>query len=310
MPKRLTGARAAARHFLCATGYYQRRVRQQPYRGVAVLAYHGVPAAQGPQVPSPALHVTAQRLDEHCRLLRNLCRVLTFDEWHRAVAGDIPMPERAVLVTFDDGYASMLTEALPVLEKHGIPAVMFVCTDPIARGRRFWFDAMAIRSGPDELARAQARSGEEWRALTAAYDEPARRDDPMRPLTIRELRTLAASPLITIGAHTVTHPLLARAPIEVQRAEIAESRATLEGWIDRSVTAFAYPNGLDGDFTADTIQEVRAAGFDHAFSIGYGFAGGASSRFEQPRFLVLQTLNGATLGHQLAFTWPRLARPA
>jgi peptidoglycan/xylan/chitin deacetylase (PgdA/CDA1 family) len=123
---------------------------------------------------------------------------------------------------------------------------------------------------------------------------------------VSELQQLAAHPLITIGAHTASHPILARAPIAVQREEIVESRAELEGWLGKPVTAFAYPNGRPGaDYTDDTVALVAAAGFASAFTTGGAFAERGGAPFEHPRFLMLDSVDGPELAHRLATSWPR-----
>jgi len=77
-------------------------------------------------------------------------------------------------------------------------------------------------------------------------------------LTEEELKRLGTEESIEIGAHTVTHPLLATLPIEEQRAEIARSKACLERILGRAVTTFAYPHG---SFEADTMSLLRSSQF-------------------------------------------------
>jgi peptidoglycan/xylan/chitin deacetylase (PgdA/CDA1 family) len=303
------GVTHTAKQALRAAGFYRHRLHANPYRGVAVLAYHGVRAND---LPASAmhfenLHVTAARLASHCACLRALgCALLSFDEWQRIARGDRPVPERAVLVTFDDGYRNVLTCGVPVLERYAIPAVVFVCTGPVERGVRFWFDAVASRSGEDEVERAKALDHRAWRELADRFEVAATAADPHAPLTIDELRRLAAHPLVTIGAHTASHPILARAPVAAQREEIAASRRTLERWIGSSVTAFAYPNGRPAvDFTSQTVSVVREAGFTHAFTTAAGFADPGVDPLEHPRFLMLDSVDASELAHRLAISWPR-----
>src|SRR5262249_34232005 len=168
-------ARAAAKTVLSATGIYRARLQYRSYRGAAVLAFHGIRPPSSPRgaIPFEQLHVTTTRFEEHCRVLRDLCRPLTFDEWECVAAGGRAVPAGGALVTFDDGYRTVLTEALPILERYRIPAVIFACTDPIARGRRFWFDTMAARKGEQAVERAKELAWSDWREVAAAHDEPA-----------------------------------------------------------------------------------------------------------------------------------------
>ncbi len=106
------------------------------------------------------------------------------------------------------------------------------------------------------------------------------------PLTRPELRALAASSLIDIGAHTATHPLLAALPPHEQRREIEEGKRRLEATLRAPVVAFAYPYGGHGSYTADTVRLVRAAGFQLACSTRAARVKRGSNRFALPRLAV------------------------
>jgi peptidoglycan/xylan/chitin deacetylase (PgdA/CDA1 family) len=75
-----------------------------------------------------------------------------------------------------------------------------------------------------------------------------------------------------IGGHTVTHPVLANAPAEVQRYEILESKRRIEAELGHSITAFSYPVGQRDSFTPRTQEFLREAGYQWAFSFFGGFA--------------------------------------
>ncbi|HEV8319438.1 MAG TPA: polysaccharide deacetylase family protein [Vicinamibacterales bacterium] len=296
------------KHALDSLGVYRPVLRMHPFAGVAVLVYHGIRADDWPAgtMRHELLHVRARRLDDHCRALRDLCTPISLAEWRAVAAGQAPAPERPALVTFDDGYRSVLRHALPLLDRHHIPAAVFVCTNPIERQERFWFDTVAELFGEESAEDAKRLEYGAWRALVEQAAMPAAIDDPHAPLTIAELQSLASHPLIDVGAHTVSHPILARAPMDVQRAEIAKSRATLETWLARPVHAFAYPNGRRGvDYSADSIQAVADAGFADAFGVNEAFADPCARRLDSPRFLMHDAITGAELAHRLAVSWPR-----
>jgi peptidoglycan/xylan/chitin deacetylase (PgdA/CDA1 family) len=88
-----------------------------------------------------------------------------------------------------------------------------------------------------------------------------------------------------IGAHTQTHPILARLDPSQARAEITQGKRELEGLLGEPVRVFAYPNGKPGrDYTAEHPVMVREAGFDAAVSTAWGAASSDSAPFELPRF--------------------------
>jgi len=107
-------------------------------------------------------------------------------------------------------------------------------------------------------------------SLAAWADRPCQPRPSHRPLTTDELRTLAASPQVDIGAHTITHPQLSVLSDGAQRAEISESRRELEETLGQAVTMFAYPYGGPGDYTQRTVAITRDSDFSCACSAAAG----------------------------------------
>lgn len=296
---------------LLGSGHYGRWLRRDTFPGVAVLNYHGVRADDWPvgTMTFEGLHVRAGELDAHCRLVRATCHPISLAQWCRARAGGPSLPPRPVLFTFDDGYRTVFTLARPILERYGIPAVVLVCSDPVDQRRLLWYDAMARARGEDEVERIKTLPFNEWEVLQAAWSRPADEADPMAPLTVAEVRALAETPGIEIGAHTAAHPILARGSVEQQCAQIARNKTRLEDWIGRPVTAFAYPNGRPGqDYTADTVALVKGSGFETAFTTRTGFATSREEPLEYSRFLMLAGVSAAELAHRLCYSWRGLER--
>ena len=107
-----------------------------------------------------------------------------------------------------------------------------------------------------------------------------------RPLSHQEIAALAEGDLIEIGAHTITHSLLAAAPTSVQRREIVQSKAQLEELVGQPVRSFAYPFGKRGDYTEETVTIVRESGFACACSNFPGAVTGGVDHFQLPRMFV------------------------
>ena len=107
-----------------------------------------------------------------------------------------------------------------------------------------------------------------------------------RTLSADELVRLANGGLIEIGAHTVSHPVLATMPLDLQKEEISHSKTRLEKILGRRVSSFAYPFGGRSHYTDETVAAVREFGFESACSSFAGIVCRGTDRWQLPRFLV------------------------
>jgi peptidoglycan/xylan/chitin deacetylase (PgdA/CDA1 family) len=300
------GIRAWTKWSLLKSGHYRRRLQRDRFPGVAVLCYHGVRADDVPtgSMPFEHLHVRAADLEAHCRMLRRCCHPISLEQWRSALTGGPPLPQRPVLLTFDDGYRSALTLALPILQRYETPAAVFVCSGPVGRRLAFWHDAVARAKGEQAVQDAKQLSCAKWMALCETHQTTLADDDPCAPLRPDEVRELCESGLVEIGGHTASHCILARAPLATQREEILADHKQLSAWTGRAVSAFAYPNGRPGeDYTDATVGLVREAGYTMAFTTRHGFAVEAATPLEFSRFFMLSGVSAAELAHRLCYTW-------
>jgi peptidoglycan/xylan/chitin deacetylase (PgdA/CDA1 family) len=201
-----------------------------------------------------------------------------------------------VAITFDDGYLDNLVTAKPILERHGLPATVFLASGWLGCQRLFWWDELARlllepASLPATLAltiggqdfRWQATDGSRrtlhdalWHRLWMLSDPrqqealeqlaawagvPRPMANGVRPLTPDEALKLGEGDLITIGAHSETHPPLDRLEPAAKAREIAGSKVALERLFGREVEGFSFPHGAHD---AETIRLVREAGFVRA----------------------------------------------
>ncbi|QDV89706.1 Polysaccharide deacetylase [Phycisphaerae bacterium RAS2] len=320
-----------------------------------VLLYHRVAElAADPQL----LAVTPQRFDEQLHALRRIARVVPLGELVRGVREGI-VPDRAVAITFDDGYADNLTHAAPLLQKHDAPATVFVT----ARGERvrheFWWDdleRLLLHDAPLPTELSLHVDGHEhawslpdinqlprfdsaWNVLCDRPPRPRKAlylflSKLLRPLcevrrravlqslatwanlpvdgrpshatlTDAQLLQLSSDGLVEIGAHTVTHPVLANLSRDEQRFELEESRRRLEAVIGRPVTSLAYPFGCRMDFNDVTVDLAREAGYEFACAnsgrepSSHSLLTTASNLHRLPRAIV-RNVGGDELARQLA----------
>ncbi len=297
---------AIGKRALMAAGQYRRVLSSTTFPGVAVLCYHGIREDDLPRgaMAFEELHVHASVFESHCRFIRSCCDPISLDDWRAAVAGKAALPPRPVLITFDDGYRSVLRLGAPILQAFDLPAVVFVCSGPAAERRLLWFDALAERAGEDAVQSWKLRQYESWR--DACAQTPAVEDrDPRALMTPDEVGALAGLTGIEIGGHTVRHPILARASCVRQSEEILPNLDALRRWTARPVRAFAYPNGRVTDYTRETVDILQGAGVDAAFTTEEAFSRAGEPALERSRFVMLDTVSAAELAHRLAFSWSR-----
>lgn len=280
---------------------------------VLVLLYHRVTTlAHDPQ----RLAVHPDNFRQQLQWLKARYPLLRFEEEWRAVR------RPAIVVTFDDGYADNACEALPIIEAVGVPVTFFVSTGNLGTRREFWWDEVerCVRTAPANAGRFVLPAPEGGREFATATDveraalyealHPRLKAMPVaqrqaalaalrawaevdetgreshRPLAVDELRALAASPWVTIGAHSVNHAPLACMSPQEQRAEIETSRRQLEAWIGRPVELFSYPFGGRADYDRDSVALCRATGFRKAAANVQGSWHRWHDDFEIPRRLV------------------------
>lgn len=223
------------------------------------------------------------------------------------------LPERALAITFDDGYADNFEVALPILRERGLPATFFVASG-FLDGGRMWNDTViegirrirgptldlsvlglgvhAIESNEErrqsiniilgKLKYLDSDRRRERAGVIASLAGDGLPDDLM--MTSDQVRRLAAAGM-TIGGHTATHPILARVDEQSARHDIGDGRDALEAIIHQPIRLFAYPNGNPvEDYAAQHVAIVRDLGFSAAVSTSPGAARMGDSRFELPRF--------------------------
>jgi peptidoglycan/xylan/chitin deacetylase (PgdA/CDA1 family) len=229
-------------------------------------------------------------------LLAREFRVMPLDDLVRCARAGEPVPPRAVAITFDDGYEDNYTEAYPILRDLGLPATVFLATGCIGTGEGLWFDRVleAFRTAradsislpggavEDGLRDPEVRERVAHRALYAlmrlsnaerapSIDRLVQELDPEgvshlpAMMTWDQVRLMAAHG-ITFGAHTVTHPILSRLPLDEAEAEIVGSKRRIEEEIGGPVNLFAYPVGRRSDYSPDVLDLVARAGFDAALT--------------------------------------------
>jgi len=165
-----------------------------------------------------------------------------------------PLPARAVLITFDDGYRDNLQNALPILQRYGYPAVLFV---PI---------------------------GYVSNSLPLPHEEPlATRGVLNRTLDWKELAGLERE-RVRIESHGIGHRPLADLEVDEAAREIVLSKLRLEELLGRPVRAFAYVKGSEAHYRLVHLSLLKQAGYDVAFTSISGANGPATDPLQLHRY--------------------------
>lgn len=189
---------------------------RRPGRGVVVLCYHRVGRHTASRVDLPGW-----LFEEQLARLVAGPGVVDLDGALAALAGPPPSAPDRVAVTFDDGTADFVEEALPILVRHRVPATLYVATEFVEQGRMF-------PGGGAPLS---------WSALAEAV----------------------STGLVSVGSHTHTHALLDRLPEGAVDGELDRSISLIGERLGVDARHFAYPKALAGSPAADRAVRARFA---------------------------------------------------
>jgi peptidoglycan/xylan/chitin deacetylase (PgdA/CDA1 family) len=266
--------------------------------------------------------VSAENFRSQLRLLKECYRVVTPEQVREWLVEGKALPELAILLTCDDGLQSALTGMAPILREEDLSCLFFVLGASVAENARvLWYEELYLLLlaapaqsytfdfpvGNFELGERAQRRSVWWnllkrlsqcdQATRSRFIEMARSEfgagdserwesEAQRQrfalLNANELRELVDQGM-SIGSHTLNHPILSQQSSDEAWREISESRSVLEEAVGKPVWALAYPFGDPASVSTREMQMAEQAGFQCAFmNIGGGF-GAQLPRFALPR---------------------------
>ena len=236
-----------------------------PWIGRVLLARHGgfalvihdvIQQRRPDMSPESQYGITEAELEQILKWISKRFQFLTPHEFLNST-------KSGVLLTIDDGKSNNYQRALPILERYEAPALFFITTQHVLNPR-------------DWLAHTKRCARTQWSDLEDVPDDIAW--EYYNGMSASQLAACSKHPLITLGAHTVSHPFLTTCDQVTLNYELVESRKSLEELADTRVDLFAYPTG---DYNAQVAEAVRNAGYKYAFALNSKHV--APPRYEIPR---------------------------
>lgn len=265
-------------------------------QGAIILSYHSI--VEDPRQTERVLGISQARatFDAHMETVAQEFSPVTVEDVAEFAKSGRKLPARAVAVTFDDGFADNHNEALPILNRYGIPATFYIMVNAVEKGMLPWYCRLRFAFNTTKRAEwSDAATGrifplssteERKAALIAAWEDGARMtgtvqqqfiDGVERSLEVEpgethrgfmmnweQVRSLRKAGH-TVGAHTISHPNVAQVSHSEARGEIVGSKKRLEEEIGEPVEHFSYPHpALNPQWSKQTLEITREAGFKSA----------------------------------------------
>ncbi|QWV91841.1 polysaccharide deacetylase family protein [Geomonas oryzisoli] len=280
-----------------------------------VLMYHRIlPASEQGRLHQEGMYVTTDTFERHLEFLKRHFRLGSVQD---LVGVENPAPERQrplCILTFDDGWSDFYDYAYPLLQRHEVPALVFLPTDYIGTGRRFWSESLrrlfegavtagrqaelvamvkrrfpGLPLGEDVAAVLEALtvhlkscSAEETASLLRSLEGVAVPATPPPDfLTWEQVHEMRASGLVSFGSHSCSHRMLTSLGAGEVRSELSDSRDQLRahGVVGDEV-AFCFPNGNYDDTGVALLSEE---GYACAFTTRYGWNPVTADRYRLNR---------------------------
>lgn len=220
--------------------------------------------------------------------LKQHYNIIGLNDYLDAVRNKKHLPNKAVVITFDDGHASNYT-LLPIIKRMQIPVTIFLCSSIVGTHRHFWFrhsteikpQVEALKKIPNEQRLERLR--QYGFAQEQEYDE-------IQALSKEQIEEM--TPWVNFQSHTCFHPILPQSDYTTAENEIKDSKQQLEETFGLTINALSYPNG---DYSERDIYLAQTAGYECGVTVDSGYNGIKSNLFRLKRFSVNDAENTTEL---------------
>jgi len=284
------------------------------YGNCTVLLYHRIVDADfDPQ----QLCVSPNNFKEQLTYLKKIYKFLTIEQFNNHLIDKKPFPKNSLVITFDDGYADNLKNAIPILEELKLQAIFYIATKNLNTNLLFWWDELDLlfrwEDKMDKAVLSALFKTTDTKNIKELYDhylsmlkrshDIRQRDAHLNSvrklrtisetekeqyvcMSFNELKQLASSKAAVIGAHTLEHLSLWCLNEEEQRKEIGVSVAKLKELLKIPIDYFAYPYGEKRDYNEKTMEICEKLNLKHAAANFGGYMNSESDRYAFARHVV------------------------
>jgi len=238
-------------------------------------------------------------------LTQNGFYFISLDELEKAATGKIPFPKGAVVLTIDDGWQSNLDNIIPVAEKNKVPVTIFLSTEAVEKGNGYWWsyinEARKIGLAKESVEFFKTLDNED--RIKLIEETKSKININRQALTIEQVKDISNNIYVSIGSHSISHPILPRCSNADSKHEIAHSKKIIEEWIQKDVKYFAFPNG---DYSNREISFLKRFGYTLAFGTQQEYLTKEKLQhpYRLPRFMMVEAASFEENFCRIVGVWP------
>lgn len=215
----------------------------------------------------------------------------------------MPFPKGGVIITVDDGWKTNEENIVAVANKYKIPVTIFVSTDPVEKGNFWWrYISVAKEKKLIKFSVEELKKVSNQERLNVLQQIPNSLQLPREALTVDQVKQISLSNFVTIGSHTVSHPVLIHCNENELHSELEISKKKIEEWLNKDVYCFAYPNG---DFGIREKEYLKKTNYSLAYTTQpeYLTANSLENLYELPRFAIFENISKAEAVCRMLGIW-------
>lgn len=220
--------------------------------------------------------------------LKQHYNIIGLNDYLDAVRNKKHLPNKAVVITFDDGHASNYT-LLPIIKRMQIPVTIFLCSSIVGTHRHFWF-RHSTEIKPQVETLKKNLNGQRLETLRQYGFAQEQEYDEIQALSKEQIAEMM--PWVNFQSHTCFHPILPQSDYTTAENEIKDSKQQLEETFGLTINALSYPNG---DYSERDIYLAQTAGYECGVTVDSGYNGIKSNLFRLKRFSVNDAENTTEL---------------